>query len=77
MSEIQYDRQKFGKAVRAFRSGTQPGTFANDVSISPAVLSRVERGRVVEDWVIVKLCKIMGVDIADFPAGRAGDPGSP
>jgi len=70
---LNYDRQKFGKAVRAKRGTISPKDFVHRVHVSTAVLSRVERGKVVDDDVILGICKRLELDVGDFPAGRAGD----
>lgn len=75
LTTLRYDRQKFGKAVRAHRGPQTPQHYAKRARISPAVLSRVERGKIVYDDVIEKLCELTGLDLADFPPGRAGKPG--
>ncbi len=72
LTTLQYDRQKFGKAVREYRGPQTARQFSNRTGISPGVLSRVERGKVVYDDVIERLCKLLGVSIGEFPAGQAG-----
>lgn len=74
---IAYDRQRFGRAVRRFRGDQRAGEFAALVPCSPAVLSRIERGRVVEFSHIQRLCTMMGAAITDFPAGAAGKHNDP
>jgi transcriptional regulator with XRE-family HTH domain len=44
------------------------------VGLSPAVLSRIERGRIVERRAVEKVATAMGVSLDRFPAGAAGDP---
>lgn len=70
---INYDRQKFGKAVRTLRGPLPPKDFAKRLRTSPAILARVERGREVDDNVVEKVCSILNLNIEDFPAGKAGD----
>lgn len=69
---LSYDRQKFGKTVRTFRGAISGHDFARQIGTSRAILARIERGSEVEARMILKLCKLMKVDIADFPAGNMG-----
>lgn len=73
MEYLDYDRQKFGKAVRDFRGETPAPLFAAKVNTTAAILSRVERGKMVDAPVIRKLCKLMNVSLDAFPSGRAGE----
>ena len=70
---LNYDRQKFGKAVRTKRGTIAPKDFCHRVHVSPAVLSRVERGKIVDEDVIRSFCKNLDMDLAEFPSGRAGE----
>lgn len=69
---LSYDRQKFGKTVRTFRGAISGEDFARQLGTSRAELARIERGSQVEERLIVKLCKMMKVEITDFPAGNLG-----
>lgn len=73
---LAYDRQRFGKAVRRFRGDQASAEFAATVPCTPAVLSRMERGKVVDPSFVLRLCEMMGVSIGQFPAGAAGNPDS-
>lgn len=70
---INYDRQAFGKAVRTKRGPLPPRDFAHKLHVSTAVLSRVERGKIVDEDVIIRVCRELELDITEFPAGKAGE----
>jgi transcriptional regulator with XRE-family HTH domain len=70
-----YDRQRFGKAVRKYRGNEPARDFAERVGMTPAVLSRIERGKEVERRNIERLCQVMNVSLDDFPSGAAGKKG--
>ena len=70
---MNYDRQKFGKTVRTLRGPLPPRDFAKRLRTSPAILARVEQGKLVDDNVVEKVCAILELDITEFPAGKAGE----
>jgi transcriptional regulator with XRE-family HTH domain len=67
-----YDRQRFGKAVRVFRGDENHHDFAERMGFSIAVLSRIERGKVVEAESVLRVCEAMQVTLEQFPAGAVG-----
>ncbi|GEM_PF-1796927 len=69
---INYDRQRFGKAVRIFRGDENHHDFAERMGFSAAVLSRIERGKVVEAESVLLVCEAMQVTLEQFPAGAVG-----
>lgn len=69
---MNYDRQRFGKAVRSFRADENHNDFAERMGCSPAVLSRIERGKVVEAEFVLRVCEAMQVTLEQFPAGAVG-----
>ncbi|MBC7871533.1 MAG: helix-turn-helix transcriptional regulator [Chitinophagaceae bacterium] len=69
---INYDRQRFGKAVRIFRGDENHNDFAERIGFSAAVLSRIERGKVVEAESILRICEAMQVTLEQFPPGAVG-----
>ena len=67
-----YDRQAFGKALRERRGITSAKDLSKRLGVTHAVYARVERGRIVDEWVIEKVCKELNLSLDDFPAGKAG-----
>lgn len=65
---VQFDRKKFGQAVRTYRAYRSYQELARETGVDPATLARLENGiRVNNSGAFVHLCHQMGYRLEDFP----------
>lgn len=65
---LQFDRKRFGLALRNFRKDRTYRQLAHDTGVEPATLARFENGiRVDNEGAFRALCQTMGCRPADFP----------